>query len=125
LAGEKEILRRLKSPHGFLGLKFQDDRRISSDGYDFLCIDATAEIEVEVKTFAATDGQIFISENELHRANSSKKRYCLFGVFDNGGPPSKWKVHTLRAPFSQLNRVGEEQIVRLLRANPRLIEWDD
>jgi len=125
LAGEEEISRRLKSPHGFLGLKFKDDRRNSSDGYDFLCTEGPLEVEVEVKTFAATDGQIFISENELGRAISSKKRYSLFGVFDNGGPPSKWKVRTLRAPSSELSRVGAQQIVRLLRASPHLIEWDD
>jgi hypothetical protein len=125
LAGEEEISRRLKSAHGFLGLKFKDDRRNSSDGYDFLCTDGSAEVEVEVKTFAATDGQIFISENELGRATASKKHYSLFGVFDNGGPPSKWKVRTLRAPSSELNRVGAAQIVRLLRASPHLIEWDD
>ncbi|MFZ0890542.1 MAG: DUF3883 domain-containing protein [Candidatus Binataceae bacterium] len=123
--GEEEMRRRLESAHGFLGLKFKLDRRNSSDGYDFLCTEGRAEVEVEVKTFSATDGQIFISENELQRAASSKKRYCLFGVFDNGGPPSKWKVRTLRAPSSELNRVGAEQIVRLLRANPHLIEWDD
>lgn len=125
LAGEEEMHRRLESAHGFLGLKLKLDRRNSSDGYDFLCTDGKAEVEVEVKTFAATDGQIFISENELNRATSSKKRYCLFGVFDNGEPPSKWKVRTLRAPSSELNRVGAEQIVRLLRANPHIIEWDD
>jgi hypothetical protein len=125
LKGEEEIRRRLGLAHGNLGLTLVQDRTKTSCGYDFLCTDGRAEVEVEVKTFSATDGQIFISQNEFRQAISSKKRYCLLGVIDNGEDPSKWVVRTLRAPSSELTRVGAPQKVWQLRANPNLIEWDD
>ncbi len=121
--GEEEVLRRLKSSKGIFGLNYREDRRNSGDGFDFLCTDGAREIEVEVKTFSATDGQIIISENELCRAALSKERYCLLGVFDSGRRPPDWKVRALWSPSAELYRVGDEQIVRQFRVSPNDIKW--
>jgi len=127
--GENEFLRRLKSQKGFkltgesLTLKFLEDRTGASCGFDFLCTDGTEEIAVEVKTFAESGGQIFMTDNELTTAQVSRKSYLLVGLIDSGKSPSTWKSVVLRDPYERLSKAGKIEEVRQLRVSPVAV-WD-
>lgn len=121
---EDEMLRRLIRG-GYDGLTLVEDRRLQTCGYDFLCKDASGtEIEMEVKG-SALNGQLFLSENELKRAKSSKQRYWLISFLDDGGPPRRWPTRKLTNPAPQLERLGSLEPVWQLRVDASSVKWDE
>ena len=123
LKGEKEAMRRLKLKNGCLGLRYVDDHRDKGWGYDILCTDGSQKVEVEVKTYLALTGQIFITDREFKRSLESKSRYHLWAFQDNGGDPRTWTLVALPTPYDEIKRVGKKEKRIVYRMRPAHIKW--
>jgi hypothetical protein len=120
--GEDEVKQRLKEH--FLGFTFEADRTKDGCGYDFLAHDGKRQVEIEVKSFDARSGQIFLTPREFARAQESGGRYHLWVLLDNGGDPSTWDLWTLSSPHPQLKKLADPQVTIVYRVAPTSVKWE-
>jgi hypothetical protein len=122
LKGEKEVEERLRE--GFQGFTFKANRTKDGCGYDFLAHHGKREVEIEVKSFDARSGQIFLTQKEFERAQKNAGGYHLWVLLDNGGDPSTWDLWTLPSPHSQLEGVADRQVTIVYRVAPGSVKWE-
>lgn len=107
VAGEEEILRRLRLPGGWDGFVFVRDTRAGRCGFDFEASFGERLVALEIKTFTH-DGRVILTSRELQAAAERKTDYFLIGIQDSDEElPPRWKSFQICNPLLRLMTMGE------------------
>lgn len=117
VAGEEEIMRRLKRPGGWEGFTFSRDVRAENCGFDVDAQQGDRHVKLEVKTFLQ-GGRVIVTSRELQASAEFKNDYYLVGVLDNDSSEhDRWKTFLIRDPLRYLLSLGQFIVDAKLQVN--------